>query len=101
MRSAQFTSRLRTGVGAGAALLALVLLGVTPVHAGIGGTATPTWPATATVGDIFSASVQIINNSTTPNETENVNLTTLFVTPACASGAVAVCLPVNVDPGVF
>src|SRR5262249_45994578 len=90
MRHDPFTSRLRTGGRAGAALLALVRLGVAPAHAGIGGSATPTWPASATVGEIFSASVLIINTSTTPNETENVGLTTLFVTPACKSGAAAI-----------
>src|SRR5262245_60094787 len=101
MRSTYRGSRQRAGLSVGLVILGLVVLAVTPVHAGIGGTATPTWPGTATVGDLFSASVQIINTSTTPNETESVNLTTLFVTPACASGATAVCLPADADPGVF
>src|SRR5262245_43516781 len=101
MRSARFSSWVRTGVGAGTVLLGLALLGVTPVQAGVGGSAVPTWPGTATVGDLFSASVLIINTSTPTNDTESVGLTTLFVTPACASGAAAICLGSDVDPGIF
>src|SRR5262245_56218450 len=98
MRGDEFTSRLRTGVRVGAALLALVLLGIAPAHAGVGGSATPTWPGSATVGDIFSASVLIINTSTDPNQNENVGLTSLFVTPACKSGLTPICLGGDVDP---
>ena len=48
MRSTFAGSRKRIGLSVGAVILGLVLLGVTPVHAGIGGTSTPTWPTTAT-----------------------------------------------------
>ena len=92
--------RLRLGLAVIAMLGALVF-GATPAVAGIGGSDVPTWPGTATVGDVINASVLITNTSTTPNNTENVQMTALFVTPACADGASSVCLGANTDPGVF
>ena len=91
--------------------IGLLLLGVAAprADAGIGGSNVPTWPATAQVGSTFSASITIVNTSTTPNDTENVALvpttgvsTPVTVTPACAdtSGG-GHCLPPNLDPGVF
>ena len=43
----------------------------------------------------------ILNTSTAPNDTENVSLVTLFVTPACKSGLSVPCIGGDVDPGVF
>ena len=91
--------------------IGLLLLGVAVprADAGIGGGNTPTWPATAQVGSTFSASITIVNTSTTPNDTESVKLVPtgsvtapLTLTPACAdtSGG-GHCLPPNLDPGVF
>src|SRR5882724_4628697 len=94
-------NRLRAGLGVAVALLGVFFLGVLPAEAGIGGSATPTYPPTATVGDNIPASVLIVNTSTPNNDTETVNLTTLFVTPACASATTSVCLDPNLDPGIF
>src|SRR5262249_46059172 len=91
--------------------IGLLLLGVAAprADAGIGGGNTPTWPATAQVGSTFSASITIVNTSTTPNDTESVNLVPtigvpapITITPACkdTSGG-GHCFPPNLDPGVF
>ena len=93
--------RLATGLGLVMAVLGTLFLSVTPAVAGIGGSDTPTWPTTAAVGNLISTSVFISNTSTAPNDTENVTLTTLFVTPACADSAASTCLAGNEDPGVF
>jgi hypothetical protein len=69
--------------------------------AGIGGSNVPTLPLTAQVGEIFEANTLIINGSTDPNDTENVTLTTLFITPSCADSTSNVCISPNLDPGVF
>ena len=45
-------------------ILGLVLPGVTTAHSEVEGTTPPTLPGTATAGDIFAASVLIINAST-------------------------------------
>src|SRR5262245_4320161 len=100
--------RVGKGLGAGRMLAVLgvvgmVLLGVSipRADAGIGGSNTPTWPVTVTVGTTFNANVIIVNQSTPTNNTENVLLTSLFVTPACADSASPICLAGNRDPGVF
>src|SRR5262245_2319010 len=64
-------------------VVGILMLGVSipRADAGIGGSNTPTWPVTVTVGVTFNANVIIINQSTNPNDTENVLLTSLFVTP--------------------
>ena len=94
-------NRMELGVASAAGMLVLLLLGVMPAMAGIGGSDTPTWPGTAAVGDLIDASVRIINTSTNPNDTEDVTLTTLFVTPACADSSSPTCLAGNEDPGIF
>ena len=100
--------RLGKGLAAGKMLAVLgvvgiLLLGVSipRADAGIGGSNTPTWPVTVTVGVTFNASVIIVNQSTPPNDTENVLLTSLFTTPACADSASQLCLAGNRDPDVF
>src|SRR5262245_59024162 len=52
MRSVWVVNRLGMGLGVVIALLGACLLGATPALAGIGGSAVPTWPSTATVGDL-------------------------------------------------
>src|SRR5262245_24953583 len=102
MRRAQ--NCVRTTLGLVVASLTVFLL-PTSAAAGIGGGAVMTWPTTAAVGEIFTASVLIVNLSTAPENTENVLLLTLFVTPACASGLYTpecTATPINnLDPGVF
>jgi len=86
-----------------AALLSVFLL-VTSAVAGIGASVELVWPGSATVGDLFVASVLITNVSTSPNNTETVSLTAVFVTPACADGVSPMCLAAPVDqrdPGIF
>ena len=84
-------------------LVVTLLLGaaVSRVDAGVGGQSTAVWPATAVVGTTFDATVTIRNFSTPPNDTENITVTALFVTPACASSESPLCLLGNRDPGVF
>ncbi len=85
-------------------IVATLLLGVTVtrVDAGVGGQSTVVVPATAAVGTTFPATITIRNQSTTPNDTENITVTALFLTPACASGSSSgLCLPGNRDPGVM
>lgn len=86
-------------------VMGILLLGATVprVEAGIGGSDTPTYPPAVTVGQVINASLTVVNLSTSPNDTENVKLVSLFLIPACkvTSGG-SVCEPAaNQDPGVF
>jgi hypothetical protein len=86
-------------------VMGIFLLGATVprVEAGIGGSDTPTYPTVVTVGQTINASVTVVNLSTSPNDTENIKLLSLFLIPACkvTSGG-SVCEPAaNQDPGVF
>src|SRR5262245_13397431 len=83
----------------GSAGVLLVGVTVSRIDAAIGGSVTPTWPAAVAVGTAFNASVEILNNSPPPNDTESIVLTGLVVTPACADSTSPMCLPPNVDPG--
>ncbi len=101
MRSVFGVSRLGTGVGSVVALLGVLVLGAVPATAGIGGGAVPTMPATATIGDLIqTASIIVVNQSTTPNDTETLQLTSLVFTPSCKTGS-GFCISPNFDPGVF
>src|SRR5262249_3832883 len=82
-------------------LLAVVLLDVSPAAAKLAASDTPIWPPDAKVGDLITAGVLIVNQSTPPNDTEALQLASLHVTPACASGTSPVCLNPNPDPGIF
>ena len=86
-------------------VMGILLLGATVprAEAGIGGSDTPTFPTVVSVGDTINASLTVINLSTPNNDTENVQLVSLFLIPACkvTSGG-SVCEPAaNQDPGVF
>ena len=86
-----------------AALLSIFLL-VTSAVAKIGASVELLWPDSAAVGDLFTAGLLITNVSAPPNDIENVNLTAVIVTPACAGGLSAICLAAPVDqrdPGIF
>jgi len=85
----------------GAAGILLVGVTVSRADAKVGGSATPTWPATVAVGATFNASVLILNVSPPPDDTHSIVLTALFVTPACADNVSPICLLPNVDPGTF
>ena len=71
------------------------------VDAGIGGQSTVTMPETVVVGVTFIATMTIRNQSTPPNDTESVKVTAVFITPSCGDANLAICLPPNLDPGVF
>ena len=92
MRSVWVVNRLGMGLGVVIALLGACLLGATPALAGIGGSAVPTWPSTATVGDLLTTNITIINTSTPDNNTESVRMTVLLLTPACVQGTTIPCL---------
>ena len=82
----------------------VVFLLVTSAMAAVGASVDLVWPDFAVVGDLFIASMLITNVSTPPNDIENVNLTAVFVTPACAGGLAPTCLATPVDqrdPGIF
>jgi len=83
------------------ALFGTLALNVTPAVGGVGGSSTPVWPLTATVGELFAATVVITNFSTIPNDTEAVTLSAAWVTPACAIPSLLVCSGTNVDPDIF
>jgi hypothetical protein len=91
MRSVSVMNRLGMGLGVVIALLGACLLGATPALAGIGGSAVPTWPTTATVGDLLATNITIINSSTPDNNTESVRMTVLLLTPACVQGTTIPC----------
>src|SRR5258705_6003737 len=101
MRNLTKLSGRVTGLGVIGALFGVFFLGVLAAEAGIAGSATPTWPVSATVGDLINTNVLIVNTSSNPNDTESVSLTTLFVTPACADGTSPICVSPNEDPGIF
>src|SRR5262245_6133016 len=93
MRSVWGANRLGMGLGVVIALLGACLLGATPALAGIGGSAVPTWPNTATVGDLLTTTTITITNTSTPgNDTESVQMTVLLLTPACVQGDTVPCL---------
>ena len=71
-------------------------------HAGVAGSAGPTYPSTVSVGDSnIPVSIQITNNSTAPQDTETVLVTNIFHTPSCGSDANPICAAGDADPGVF
>ena len=93
MRSVWVVNRLGMGLGVVIALLGACLLGATPALAGIGGSAVPTWPNTAKVGDLLTTTTITITNTSTPgNDTESVQMTVLLLTPACVQGDSVPCL---------
>jgi len=90
-----------TGLLAAMALLGTLLLDVAPAVGGVGGGGIAMWPASATVGELFTVSALFTNSSTPPNNTESVTLTTIVVTPACADLGGALCFGSDVDPDIF
>ncbi len=98
MRSNRIGS-LRSAFAGLGAFLALMLLGATSATAGVGGSVIPGFPATLNVGQTLSSTVTITNNSTSPNQTENVNVSGIFFTPSCASDDGFTCF--TPDPGVY
>lgn len=74
--------------------------------AGVGVAVTPDFPSNATVGQTaLPASIQILNDSTLPEASSNVDVNTINLVPACgvsfASGATGDCPAADADPGVF
>src|SRR5262249_23679664 len=80
------------GIGLGMVVVSLmVLLLTTSAVAGIVGLMVLTWPGSAAVGDLFVATGFVSNESTFPNDRENVSLLQISVTPACATDVSPVC----------
>src|SRR5262245_11147907 len=100
-RSPVSAASVKIVLALGAAGILLISVTVSGADAAVGGSATPTWPATVAVGATFNASVLIVNVSPPPNDTHSIVLTALFVTPACADSASPICVLSNVDPGTF
>ncbi|MDQ1427419.1 MAG: hypothetical protein QOK39_895 [Acidimicrobiaceae bacterium] len=73
--------------------------------AGVGVGVTPTFPTTVSVGDTgIPAALQILNNSTPPDNVNPVTIDTITLVPSCGSGAftgAGDCNAVDADPGVF
>ena len=70
--------------------------------AGVAGSAGPSYPSVMSIGDSdVAVSIQIINNSSDPHNSENIIVDDIFHTPSCASSASSICQPANADPGVF
>ncbi len=88
--------KVETIVGAA---IAVMFLAAGPAFAGVGGSITPTYPdGPVHVGDTFTASLTITNDSDGTNVSEPISVTNISHTPSCESG-VAICK--TSDPGVF
>lgn len=99
----------------GMTLLASCMLAPAAAHAGIGASATPTFPTSVTVGQTgLAATLEVANANTTPNSgsTNTVcNATdgapcpagaSITLVPSCGMlGPDADCTPVGYDPGVL
>jgi hypothetical protein len=92
---------MRSPIGALLGSLLVLTVVVSRADAGIASSVTLTWPDTLATHEEFTGSIVIVNQSTSSNASENITLTTLFVTPACAARTSPVCLPPNLDPFIF
>src|SRR6188508_1427580 len=79
--------------------LVFALLAATSAIAGLGGSVVPSFPSPLNVGDIKTATISITNRATSPNDTENVNVTGILFTPSCAASNGYTCS--TPDTGVF
>src|SRR3954470_13269967 len=70
-----------------------------PALAGVGGSVIPSFPTPIKVGDIKTATITVTNRSTTPNNTETVNVSAIFLTPSCQATDGFNCL--TPDKNVF
>src|SRR5262249_59415415 len=86
-RSPVSAASVKIALAFGAAGILLVSVTVSGTDAAVGGSATPTWPATVAVGATFNASVLIVHVSPPPHDTHGIVLTALFVPPARACTA--------------
>jgi uncharacterized repeat protein (TIGR01451 family) len=91
--------RLRRVTAHLAAGLVLSVLAPACATAGLGGSVVPSFPTPENVGDIKTATITIKNNSTTPNNAENVIVSGIVFTPSCAASDGFTCT--TPDPGVF
>ena len=70
------------------AILALSLLVVSPAHAGVGGSATPTFPTTITIGTTDVAATLAVSPVLTDDDaTAEAELTNIVLNPACQNAA--------------
>ena len=82
------------------AFLALLLGAAVPAFAGVGGSGIPNFPpGVKNVGDTFTASLVVTNESRPPSSDEHpIDVTSIFLVPSCASGGFPCSSP---DKGVF
>ncbi|MDQ1442176.1 MAG: hypothetical protein QOG97_2404 [Acidimicrobiaceae bacterium] len=81
------------------------VVAIPAAFAGVGFGVTPTLPSSVAVGQTgLPASIQVFNNSTSPESSGNVNITALNMVPACGTTSVVGsgdCPAGFADPGVF
>ena len=80
-----------------------ILLVATNVYAGMGGSTVPDYPASVTAGQTgVPTSLTITNSATSPNDTENVAVSSITHTPSCGSSLnPGTCTGGDIDTGVF
>ena len=97
--------RLAVGVTAVAAVVGALFVAIPSADASPAVVVTPTFPATTSVGQTgLAASLAVTNNSTSPDDTANITLSTIAVVPSCGSATFvgnANCPSASADPGVF
>jgi hypothetical protein len=82
------------------------MVDIPSAFAGVGFGVTPTFPANVTVGQTgLPASLQIVNNSTSPENVGNAQLDMITLVPSCGAFAFTATgdcpNPPDADPGVF
>jgi len=92
-------ARALLGRVAVAVLVVSGMIAAMPAIAGVGGSVIPSFPTPIKVGDIKTATITITNRSTTPNNTETVNVSAIFMTPSCQATDGFNCL--TPDKNVF
>jgi hypothetical protein len=113
-RRATWATALRCAIAIVAVPLSVVCGGLEIASAGLGAGATPTFPATVTVGNTgVAATIQLENDNTAPNTTSTVcnfgdalpcpaGDPGITLIPSCGQlGAFSACAPAGADPGVF
>ena len=106
--------RLRSAAAVVAVALSVGLIGTGIVDAGLGASATPTFPTSVVVGATgVAVTIQVENKNTVPNTSSTVCNTGdplpcpvgesgITLIPSCGQiGPASACMPAGADPGVF
>jgi hypothetical protein len=98
-------ARRYIGLLAAAGVAATFLVGIPSAFASAGLAVAPSFPANVSVGQTgLPASLSITNESTSPDDTSNITLSTIALVPACGSTTSVGngnCPAASADPGVF